>query len=249
MAMVGARLVAGMQAAAASVEEVRVDMNPWRIIDSARVPGTREKLSLCIRSGVFSMRLGGNELMNSRSPGSERALGRIACERLAGHPRPRVLIGGLGMGFTLAAALERLGPGARVIVAELVPAVLKWNRGKMAALAGSPLEDRRVTVFEGDVADLLRKNRRAYDAILLDIDNGPVSFTRRGNGWLYSPAGLAAARESLRPSGVLAVWSASPDRPFARRLREAGFQVEDLEIPVSPHLGTLHTIWIACRPT
>ena len=194
------------------------------------------------------MRLGGNELMNSRSPGSERALGRIACERLAGHPRPRVLIGGLGMGFTLAAALERLGPGARVIVAELVPAVLRWNRGRIAALAGSPLEDRRVTVFEGDVAELLRKNRRTYDAVLLDIDNGPVSFTRRGNGWLYSSAGLAAARESLRPAGVLAVWSASPDRPFAKRLREAGFQVEDLEILVSPHRQAMNTIWIACRP-
>jgi spermidine synthase len=194
------------------------------------------------------MRLGGDELMNSRSPDSERILGRMACERLAGRPRPRVLIGGLGMGFTLAAALERLGTGARVIVAELVPAVVKWNRGQIAALAGSPLEDRRVTVFEGDVAELLRRDRKTYDAILLDIDNGPVSFTRRGNGWLYSSAGLAAAHESLRPSGVLAVWSAGPDRPFAKRLGEAGFQVEDLKIPVSPRLRRLNTIWIAGRP-
>jgi spermidine synthase len=152
------------------------------------------------------------------------------------------------MGYTIAAALRRLGTGCRVVVAELVPAVVEWNRGPLADLAGRPIQDGRVTVFEVDVARLLQSEHRAYDAILLDVDNGPDGITRKDNDWLYSLDGLAAAFEALRPGGVLAVWSAGPDKAFVRRLRRAGYEVDEFRVRArGPRGGGRHTIWLAAR--
>jgi spermidine synthase len=223
-------------------------MVPWEFLDSAPVPGSKGELRLCKRGAEFSIKLDRSELMNSRMHGSEEALAELACARIAGRRRPRVLIGGLGMGYTAAAALQRLGADGRVVVAELVPAVVKWNRGPLADLAGRPLEDERVTVREVDVAKILKSEQQAFDAILLDVDNGPQGLTRKGNDWLYSRPGLNAAFAALRPGGALAVWSAAPDRVFARRLREAGFEVDEVRVRSrGPRKGTRHTIWLAGR--
>ncbi len=151
------------------------------------------------------------------------------------------------MGYTLAAALRKLGPDGQVVVAELSPAVVRWNRGPLASLAGSPLEDRRVTLLEDDVGKVLRAEHGAFDAIVLDVDNGPEGLTRKGNDWLYARAGLAAAFAALRPAGVLSVWSAGPDRAFTQRLRWAGFRVDSLRVPAGSGAGRQHTIWIASR--
>ena len=223
-------------------------MIPWELLDKALVPGNSKELRLYRRGREFSIRVHGCELMNSRAHGSEDALAELACARVADRPRPRVLIGGLGMGYTLASALRRLGASARVVVAELVPEVVQWNRGPLADLAGHPLQDTRVTVREVDVARILQAEHQAYDAILLDVDNGPDGLSLQSNNWLYSLAGLDAAFAALKPEGVLAVWSASPDRSFTRRLRQAGFAVD--EVPVrarGQRGGGRHTIWIAVR--
>jgi spermidine synthase len=223
-------------------------MIPWKLLDTAPVPGSRTELCLFQRGGEFSIRIGGAELMNSRVHGSEDALAELACARIGSRPSPRILIGGLGMGFTVAAALLRLDADSRVDVAELVPAVVGWNRKFLGELNGQPLEDTRVTARETDVALILQNEHAAYDAILLDVDNGPEGFTRRGNDRLYSEAGIEAAHAALRPAGVLAVWSAGPDPAFTRRLFRGGFDVE--EIPVRARGaagGNRHTIWIASR--
>lgn len=223
-------------------------MVPWEFLDSAPVPGGQGELRLYQRGDEFSIRLDRCELMNSRSHGSEEALAELACARVARCVRPQVLIGGLGMGYTTAAALRHLRADGRLVVAELVPAVVKWNRGPLADLAGRPLEHERVTVRQADVAQLLKADRGSYDAILLDVDNGPEGLTRKGNDWLYARAGLAAAFTALRPAGVLAVWSATADRAFTQRLREAGFKVD--EVPVrsrGSRKGARHTIWLAGR--
>ena len=223
-------------------------MIPWQLLDSAPVPGGGETLRLYRRGGEFSIRVDGCELMNSRVHGSEEALAEGACARLADHPAATVLIGGLGMGFTTAAALHRLGPEARVVVAELVPAVVAWNRGPLAALADHPLEDSRVTVREMDVARILKTEQQAYDAIMLDVDNGPAGLTRTGNDWLYSRAGLNAAHAALKPSGTLAVWSAAPDPAFSRLLRQTGFTVQEVMARArGPKGGSRHLIWLAER--
>ena len=186
--------------------------------------------------------------MNSRVHGSEEALAEMAFTRIVGHPAPRILIGGLGMGYTLAAALRGLGAEGRVVVAELVPAVVAWNRGHLAALAGHPLQDARVTIQEVDVAQIFRATRQAYDAILLDVDNGPEGLARRENDWLYARPGLEAAHAALRPAGVLAVWSAAPNQVFAQRLRRVGFTVDEVHVPArSAGKGRRHTIWLAGR--
>jgi len=225
-------------------------MIPWEFLDSARVPGNGGELRLYRRGKEFSIRANGSELMNSFVHGSEDALAEIVCERISDISCPRVLIGGLGMGYTTAAALSRLGPGGRVVVAELVPAVVRWNRGPLGGLAGNPVGDRRVSVQEVDVALILKSAQCAFDAILLDVDNGPEGLTRKGNDWLYSPTGLDAAFEALRPSGVLAVWSAGPNRAFGGRLRRAGFQVEEVRVRARrTGSGGHHTIWIAGRGT
>ncbi len=185
--------------------------------------------------------------MNSRVHGSEDALAEHACARLVDRSSPHLLIGGLGMGFTLAAALRQLGDQARVFVAELIPAVVAWNRGPLGERAGHPLLDPRVTVHEGDVARILKAKQQAYDAILLDVDNGPEGLTRKENDWLYSINGLSAAYASLRPQGVLAVWSAGPDRDFTQRLRKVGLEVDEARVRAHGAKGTRHIIWLARR--
>jgi spermidine synthase len=223
-------------------------MIPWQFLDSAQVSGEDGDLRLYQRDGEFSIRVDGAELMNSRSHGSEEAMAELVCARISSLPSPRVLIGGLGMGYTLAAALNRLGAESRVVVAEVVPAVVAWNRGPLAALAGRPLDDGRVTVRECDVAQILEAEQRAYDAILLDVDNGPRALTRRGNARLYTRTGLDAAFTALRSGGVFALWSAGPNRTFGLLLRKAGFDVEEDRFRErGPQGGGYRTIWIARR--
>lgn len=223
-------------------------MIPWKLLDSAQMPGSNEELCLYKRGEEFSIRVDGRELMNSRAHKSEEALAELACAAIVDCSCPRVLIGGLGMGYTTAAALHRLGTRAQVVVAELVPAVVEWNRGPLANLAGHPLQDARVTVQEIDVARVLQAEHRAYDAILLDVDNGPEGLSREGNDWLYTPAGLDAAFAALRPAGVLAVWSANPDQLFVKRLRRVGFEVDEVCVRTrGSHRGGRHTIWLAGR--
>ncbi|MGC2061903.1 MAG: hypothetical protein WA610_02925 [Thermodesulfovibrionales bacterium] len=223
-------------------------MIPWALLDSAQAPGDGGEVCLYRRGRELSIRIDGAELMNSNAHGSEDALAELACSRIAGRPRPRVLIGGLGMGYTMAAALSSLGTEGQVVVAELVPAVVRWNRGVLSVLAGHPLRDGRASVLEVDVAHILRSEQSAYDAILLDVDNGPQGLTRKGNDWLYSGAGLQAAFSALRPGGVLAVWSAGPDRAFTRLLRTVGFSTEEMQVRArGPRKGGHHTIWLASR--
>lgn len=223
-------------------------MTPWVLLEQAQVPGNGGELRLYRRNDEFSIRIAGRvELMNSRVHGSEDALAEHTCARLAGCPQPRLLIGGLGMGFTLAAALRHLGDQAQVVVAELVPAVVAWNRGALGEPAGHPLRDPRVTVRETDVGRLLVAGEQAYDAILLDVDNGPEGLTRKENDWLYGVDGLNAAYAALRPGGVLAVWSAGPAREFAQRLRKVGLEVEEVRVRAHGSKGARHIIWFATR--
>lgn len=217
-------------------------------IGTATIPGNGTRLRLLQRNDEFSIKIAGapGELMNSRLHGSEDALATLACERIAHLPEPRVLIGGLGMGFTLAAALSSLGDSAQVTVAELVPEVEAWNRGPLGAAAGYPLKDARARVHLGDVAELLREGNGNWDAILLDVDNGPEGLTRKENNWIYSPEGIAAAQNSLSPDGILAYWSAGPEQAFTERLRRAGFSVEAVVVrALRPGKGARHTIWLA----
>ena len=187
--------------------------------------------------------------MNSRLSGSEEALATLACRRIQSRDKPRMLIGGLGMGFTLRAALAVLGPKAEIVVAELVPSVVAWARGAMAEMFGESLTDRRVTIREEDVSQIIRSARAAYDTILLDVDNGPEGLTRESNDALYDLKGLTAARAALRPGGVLAVWSSGPNPRFTQRLRKAGFDVNEVPVRANgPRGGARHVIWIAVRP-
>jgi spermidine synthase len=223
-------------------------MIPWVLVDSAQVPGNGGELRLYRRDNDFSIKIVGHgELMTSRKHGSEDALAELACARLVDSSKPRLLIGGLGMGFTLAAALRQLGKQARVVVAELVPAVVVWNLGPLGVHAGHPLQDTRVTVREVDVARILKSEPNTYDAILLDVDNGPEGLTRKANDWLYGIAGLSATYEALRPQGVLAVWSAGPDREFRQRLHKLGFEVEEVRVHAHGSKGARHIIWFARR--
>lgn len=222
-------------------------MIPWIQLDSATVPGGREELRLKRRGAEFSIMLGANELMNSRVSGSEEALAKLSCARIGGRRQPRMLIGGLGMGFTLRAALAGLGPDATIVAAELVAAVVAWARGPMADLFAGSLDDPRVEILEADVADVIRSGKGAYDAILLDVDNGPDGLSRVANDRLYDMAGLAAARAALTPGGVLAVWSAHPDASFARRLSRSGFEVEEVHTRARGKRGARHVIWLATR--
>ncbi len=222
-------------------------MIPRELIASAAVPGGGE-LRLIRRGEEYSIMLGANELMNSRLSGSEEALAALACDRVRGVQRPRMLIGGLGMGFTLRAALAQLGPQAEIGVAELVPAVVEWARGPMAHIFAGSLDDPRVRIFAGDVGDMIKPGA-GWDSILLDVDNGPDGLTREENDRLYSRDGLRAARAALRPGGALAIWSAAPDKGFTARLRSAGLQVEEHEVRANAgRRGARHTIWIAARP-
>ncbi|HET6526426.1 spermidine synthase [Sphingopyxis sp.] len=215
------------------------------LIDTARIPGGDE-LRLYRRGDDFIIAIGGNELMNSRMSGSEEALAVMSCERLRGPEAAQLLIGGYGMGFTLRAALAALGPDAKVTVAELVPEIIDWARGPMAKLAAGCLDDPRVELVIGDVAAAIAGGRGRYDAILLDVDNGPDGLVRAANDGIYSAAGLASAKAALRPGGVLAIWSAAPDARFARRLAAAGFRVEEVATRArSSGKGARHVIWFA----
>ena len=223
-------------------------MVPWTLIDSAQVPSDSTEIRLYQRGAEYSIRVGPYELMNNRVHGSEDALASIVCERLKDRAHARVLIGGLGMGFTLAGVLKDLGPDSEVIVAELVPAVVTWNRGPLGTFAGNPLDDRRVNVRELDVGHVIRAEERAYDAILLDVDNGPTGLTSKTNDWLYGTRGLRAASAALRPGGILAVWSAGPDAAFTKRLQHNGFAVEQVRVRGRGKAGgSRFLIWIARR--
>lgn len=197
---------------------------PWEVLGEATAPdGTR--LALARRGHELVILANGKSLMSNRMHGSEEALAAFGLKQLPDPIEPRVLVGGLGMGYTLRATLNHLPAAASVVVAELLPAVVDWNRGPLGPLAEFPLNDRRVTVAMGDVAETLRANAAGFDAVLLDVDNGPAAFTTDFNGGLYDNAGVATARAALKPGGTLAVWSAWDDRKFEQRLRYAGFAV------------------------
>ncbi|MEP7350512.1 MAG: MnmC family methyltransferase [Sphingorhabdus sp.] len=220
-------------------------MKPRELIGTAMVPGG-EELRLFRRGDDFMIVLDRNELMNSRMSGSEEALAVMTTARLGNSTAPHILIGGYGMGFTLRAALAILSPGARVTVAELVPEIIDWARGPMAALAAGCLDDPRVDLVAGDVAAVIGATPGRYDAILLDVDNGPDGLTRTANDQLYSAAGLARAKAALKPGGILAIWSAAPDAAFARRLKATGFAVEEVSVRArSNGKGPRHIIWFA----
>jgi len=219
---------------------------PWRLLDRARVPGAPEELVLYARGEEFSIRVGGEELMNSRVYARQDTLSELGCARVRDRQGVRVLIGGLGMGFALATALAALQRDAQVVVAELVPQVVTWNRDLLGHLAGHPLRDPRVVMREGDVGEVIAERKGAYDAILLDVDNGPEGLTRKQNDRLYGKAGLAAARAALRDRGVLGVWSSGPRPAFARALRTARFEVEEVTFGArGGGRGARHVIWLA----
>ena len=222
------------------------DVIPWTTLDTAALPDGSGDLRLKQRGSEFSIMLGSNELMNSRLSGSEEALATLVCERLGQRRQPSILIGGLGMGFTLRAALAHLPDDAQVEVAELIPAVVAWARGPMAAVFTGCLDDPRARVTVTDVAAAIAAGKARYDAILLDVDNGPEALTVAANDRLYEDGGLGLAKAALRPGGILAVWSQGPDRRFTGRLRHAGFAVE--EVMVRAHrgkAGARHIIWLA----
>ncbi|HMC97745.1 MAG TPA: hypothetical protein VKG92_08835 [Flavobacteriales bacterium] len=220
-----------------------------KLLDTAQIPGNGGELRFYQRGDEFSIEVVGisGELMSTAIHGSEDALAELALKRVKHPQKARVLVGGLGMGFTLAAALKHTGPQAEVVVAELVPEVVKWNQGPMGARAGDPMGDPRTTVRITDVLELIRKERGGYDAILLDTDNGPVGLTQPGNNRLYSHRGLRSAYDALRPHGVLAVWSTDPDQPFTKRLGMAGFKVEEITVHAHGSKGTRHHLWFATR--
>lgn len=224
-------------------------MKPWVKLGQAAIPGTSDSLLLWRREDEFSLRISGyiSELMNSRQHGSEEALAELTCPRIAARPAPQVLVGGLGMGFTLAAALRSLPAPARVTVAELVPEVAEWNRGELGDVAGRPLDDPRTRLHLGDVAAVIRQSPGTYDAILLDVDNSPEGMTHAGNDWLYSRGGLSAIAAALRPGGVLGVWSVEDAPAFTSRLRRARFEVEVHSVRARGDRGARHTVWVATR--
>ena len=220
-------------------------MRAWELLGQTRTPDGTE-MTLTRRDSEYVILAGGLSLMSSRMHGSEEALATFTCRRIRTLERPCVLVGGLGMGFTLRATLDLIPPNASVVVAELVPAVVAWNRGPLGPLAGHPLKDRRVVVEEGDVALTLRSSPSRFDAVLLDVDNGPSAFTASHNAGLYDDRGLANARQALKAGGVLAVWSAREDRRFEQRLRYNGFAVDVQRVRGRLKKGgPRHTIFLA----
>ncbi len=224
-------------------------MKRWELLDTAIIPRGGGELRLLERDSEFAIRISGTpgDLMNSRTHGSEDALGALACAHCHASDSAKVLIGGLGMGFTLAAALASLSKNARVVVAELVPGVEKWNREILGMCAGDPLTDNRVKILISDVGDVIDRATDEYDAILLDVDNGPEGLTHPENDDLYSLDGLEQAYNALRKSGVLAVWSATPVPRFTTLLKKAGFSVEEKRVRAHNGKGARHMIWLASR--
>jgi spermidine synthase len=220
-------------------------MTPRIHLGTALVPGG-DQLDLYSRGDDFMIVLDRNELMSTRMNGSEIALAEMTLDRLAGNTAPHILIGGYGMGFTLRAALANMGPKAKVTVAELVPGIIEWARGPMKDVTAGCLDDPRVTLRMGDVADVIAEGSGTYDAILLDVDNGPDGLTREGNDGLYSAAGLQAAKRALKPGGILAVWSAGSDSKFTKRLEKNGFVVDEVAVRARTNgKGPRHVIWFA----
>ncbi len=223
-------------------------MIPRELLGTARVPGGEEELKLVRRGADFMIVLDRNELMSSRMSGSEEALAEMTIARLGDRPAPRLLIGGYGMGFTLRAALAALRTDAKITVAELVPEIVEWARGPMAAMTGNCLDDPRLFVDIADVGVLIGEAQGYYDAILLDVDNGPDGLTRKANNGLYNRKGLTAAKTALKPGGVLAIWSAAPDEKFKKSLGDAGFIVDEVAVRARQNgKGAKHVIWFATR--
>lgn len=221
-------------------------MIPWKEIDRSAVPGQKSDITLLKRGSEFSIRIAGTELMNSRIHGSEDALARLTCQRMKKKSNLKILIGGLGMGFTLSAALEQSPMDTRITVSELIPAVVKWNREYLGHLAGMPLNDPRVSVEQADVAKLIQRTESFWDAIVLDVDNGPNGLTRQANDALYSRSGLKKSFSALCPGGILSVWSCGADNGFTRRLNQCGFVTQTLNVrAVKPGKGGRHIIWLA----
>lgn len=222
-------------------------MLPWIKLGEAVMPGGGA-MTLMQRGSEFSIMSGVITLMNSRLSNSEIQLANLSAARIGTRPRARVLIGGLGMGFTLRAALDCFAADSEITVAELVPEVVAWARGPLAGLHGNSLDDPRVTIHQGDVATAI-SGGKPFDAILLDVDNGPDGLFRPANDRLYNAAGLAAAKAALRPGGHLAVWSSAPDDRFTKRLKQTGMAVEEITVRARGNgKGERHTIWIATRP-
>ncbi len=224
-------------------------MIPWKEIDRAEVPGNEGEVILLVRDREFSIRTAGTELMNSRIHGSEDALAELSCSRLNPQVPWQILVGGLGMGYTLAATLEQSGPDAEIFVSELIPAVVRWNREHLGHLAGNPLADPRVRVEEEDVVKTIGKEKSVWNAILLDVDNGPAGLTRKSNDRLYGKSGLKKSFDALKPGGILAVWSCGIDEVFTRRLKLAGFKTKVLSVRARKSgKGSKHTIWLGIKP-
>ncbi|WP_163339439.1 hypothetical protein [Desulfopila sp. IMCC35008] len=224
-------------------------MKPWKEVDRAPIPDEDGELILRRRDTEYSIRTTTTELMNSRLHGSEDALAELTCARLHHHSDLNILIGGLGMGYTLGAALRNSGPDTRITVSELVPAVIKWNHEYIGHLAGFPLDDPRVSVQQGDVAITITSKKKTWDAILLDIDNGPDGLTREANNQLYNMQGLRGSFSALKPGGILAVWSYTPDKSFTQRLTKCGFHTKVVTVRAhKPGKGSRHTIWVATKP-
>lgn len=222
-------------------------MLPWTLLDTATIPGDDGEMRLHQRGNEYSIRVDNYELMSSREHGSEDALASLALERLQGRREMRVLIGGLGMGYTLIAVLGEVERDAEVVVSELVPAVVKWHRGPLRVVSKGALDDPRVVVRETDVAAIIREAPAAWDAILLDVDNGPRALTAKGNDRLYSRNGLRAAYDALRPGGILGIWSSGPDPSFTKRLQQSGFEAEEKWARARGAKGAKYLIWIARR--
>jgi spermidine synthase len=221
-------------------------MKHWTLLGEASIPGSDNILSLFEGKDDFFIKISGaGELMSTRTHGSEDALGTLPCKRLRNTEQARVLIGGLGMGFTLAAVLSCVGEKAQVTVAELIPEVVEWNRGPLGVRSGHPLDDPRTHVYVGDVARLLRDEDSSFDVIALDVDNGPDGMTKSSNSWLYTIRGILAAQNSLTPNGILAYWSAAPDPEFRGRLRRCGFLVDEVVVRAHANKGPKHIIWLA----
>lgn len=225
-------------------------MKPLKKLATATIPNNGGELTLFCREDDFSIRLSGvrGELMNSRVYNSEQELAKLGCAHIKNKDNAEVLVGGLGMGYTLASALECVTANSRVTVAELIPEVVEWNQGPLGECAGNPLADGRSQVRLGDIAELIKKQQPDFDAILLDVDNGPEGITHSNNNWLYSTSGIGALYNSLRPDGMLAVWSASADSMFTIQLKKAGFSVEIRTVRARPGKGSRHTIFLAKKP-
>jgi spermidine synthase len=225
-------------------------MKPLTQLASATIPNNGGELTLFRRDDEFSIRLSGvrGELMNSRIFNSEQELAKLGCAHIKNKTHAQVLVGGLGMGYTLAAALASVTASATVTVAELLPEIVAWNQGPLGECAGHPLADSRSRVRLGDIADLIRIQKPDFDAILLDVDNGPEGITQSNNNWLYSSGGLSALFNSLQPAGMLAVWSASADPRFVTLLKKTGFSVTAPTVRARPGKGSRHTIFLAKKP-